>query len=67
MNPQSEKKMANGDRLAEMMTKREAFAMAAMQGFAASAVSSTVPHKQLIEASVMWADALLAEMEKRNG
>lgn len=70
MNPQSEKKMANGDRLAETMTKREAFAMAAMQGFCAIPLqgydgSKALEHDTL--RAVLYADALLAELEKRNG
>ncbi|KIQ21564.1 hypothetical protein [Xanthomonas campestris] len=65
MNPQSEKKMANGDRLAETMTKREAFAiqmMASMRMANPEATSQNVAIDAMEDA-----DALLAEMEKRNG
>lgn len=64
---QSPKTIPNGDKSAETMTKRERFAMAAMQGFAAADVSHQVSHKILANASVVRADALLAELEKRNG
>ncbi|WDI91946.1 hypothetical protein [Xanthomonas campestris] len=72
MNPQSEKKMANGDRLAETMTKREAFAMAAMQGYCGAPGDSfrrdaDVSFRGMAEMSVKQANALLAELEKRNG
>ena len=52
------------------MTKREAFAMAAMQGMIASGIC-TPPQDETIHhmtsmASVSYADALLAELEKEN-
>lgn len=47
------------------LTKREQFAMAAMQGFAANggyAAPSDAAHD-----AVKWADALLAELDKDGG
>lgn len=65
MNPQSEKKMANGDKLAETMTKREAFAI---QMMAAMRVANPEASSQNVAIdAVEDAEALLAELEKRNG
>jgi len=54
--------------MATGLTKREAFAMAAMQGMIASGIC-TPPQDETIHhmtsmASVSYADALLAELEK---
>lgn len=62
------REIPNGDKLAETMTKREAFALAAMQGFAAAPPSwDTAGPEKTASLSVDYADALLAELEKRNG
>ena len=52
------------------LTKREAFAMAAMQGLLAGGWGDSVPHDDVAATSdaaafsVMYADALLAELNK---
>lgn len=49
------------------LTKREVFAMAAMQGLLASDVDGNLSAISCIELAVTHADALLAELEKKNG
>lgn len=46
------------------LTKREAFSMAAMQGFAAADPNSFLTMNDAIETAVEWADLLLAELAK---
>ena len=68
MITQSAKTIPNGDQSAEKMTKREMFAMAAMQGFCAIPLQGYDPSKALeqdILQAVKYADALLAALEPK--
>lgn len=49
------------------LTKREMFAMAAMQGLIASDVCGNLHEPRCAELAVKAADALLAELERTNG
>jgi len=50
------------------LTKREMFAMAAMQGLCANSIAgSHHTFKNLAAEAVAYADALLAELERTNG
>ncbi len=62
MITQSAKKIPNGDQFAEKMTKREAFAVAAMQGLASGPHAIWFDASTPATAAVLWADALLAAL-----
>jgi hypothetical protein len=46
------------------LTKREAFAVAAMQGLLSSDTGCTTYHNEIVNRSVSLADALLKELER---
>ena len=46
------------------LTKREAFAMAAMQGLLSSSMGNQTMHGEIVNRSVNIADALLLELSK---
>ncbi|ATS39270.1 MULTISPECIES: hypothetical protein [Xanthomonas] len=55
----------NSERLASEMTKREAFAMAEMQGFASGPHASWFDAQTPAICAVLWADVLLAALEQK--
>ena len=56
--------MKNADKPASEMTKREAFAMAAMQGMLGSNWGATIP-EVIATDSLQIADAMLAALEEK--
>lgn len=59
--------MANSNDLASTMTKREAFAMAAMQGILARSTSTTIFYDDVAQIAVKAADALIKALGGEDG
>jgi hypothetical protein len=55
---------ANGELLASTMSKRERFAMAAMEGLLAHYGSSMCDYSRSAHEAVVWADALLEALQE---